>query len=240
MPRIACVPLAGLALLLGYLAPPTGTADAQQRGRREDRATDVQPSASRPSEAGARTLLRCEATTFRLDLPAAQIASLDARPLATQGPTAEKLAEALGKLGRSALLLHCDQPLTTGQSSQVDLARDVPYVTGRGAASGPQMPGTAVSRQRVGWTLNLQANAADPGDSGRVNIEMSLDLSFMNPSTVEVDSDVLAPIFARAEQKYSGLAALGQPLILISADGGPNAAPDEGTAIITLLKLSAP
>ena len=249
--RLAGVASIGLVGLVTWLAWP---AAAQSRGetRRSERTEparavveDLQEQKpERPAPERPRPEIqsvRFEATVFQVQVAKERVADLDAKALAAAGATPGQLAKALQDVGLAQILYRVDQAVALGspQRNRIEVAKDAPYVTGTATTPSGQQA-TSIARQKVGAKFDLQGWYPDEKNTTRVSAVLQIDLALVSASGVHVGTDTAAPMFWQIQQTYSGVLQLGQPAVVLTADGGATSEADKPLAFVTLIKLSDP
>ncbi len=228
------------AWLLLCLPLPAG---AQERREPARRGPTTRPAVAARGESDTASAtpappthsLRFEATVFQVAMPREKTIELDARKLATNGPTPAKLAESLKAFGKPAALCRVDQLLVAGRSARIQVSTDVPYVTGTQTTSAGQKS-TSIARYSAGATFNVASNVPDGAEAQFGQAQVEVEIGTMTDRTIRGDDETVAPIFWRVSQTCS-CAQSGRPVVLLSA-GPATASTEDAMAYVTLLSLS--
>jgi hypothetical protein len=193
----------------------------------------VQPEKHAPEPAS----VRLQVTVFKVEVEKSKLIELDAKRLAADGATPAKLAQVLQGFGAADAMYRIDQ-VVAGGGKKASISCSTPYTSGTGTSKEGQQT-VQVARADTGVQIGFSATYAE-NDRQHLRINLELDLSTMTKSVVEVGKDSAAPIFWKVQQSFGDMVAIGQSIVLLSADGGARA--DVGTpiAFVTLVTLSDP
>jgi hypothetical protein len=177
---------------------------------------------------------------FQIEIARERLVDLDAKALAAEGPTPAKLAKVLEKLGSARVLYLADQTLAADgiPASGPQIARDTPYVTGREKSAEGEIT-KSVDHKKLGAKFDVSASCTEDADWQTFQVRLGIEFGLQTDSRVQTGEQTNAPIFWNFRQHYGGATELGQPVVLISADGTPPLEGDRALALITLVEFSA-
>lgn len=220
-----------------------------QRGEREptqEERSEEKPTAT-PRPVAPQPSVRFEAVVYRLAMSGENAVRVDAAELAEQS-TLMEFDEALRGLGEAQLLYRVDQTVALHDGDQAQSRRgrrrvmitaDQPYVSGS-IVSEDGKERAAIARREIGVVFELAGMWVGDPSPEVVQLTLTVQLSVLESSGVQMGPDLTSPVFRDVEQLYSGDAEPGKPIVLLSLDGATPDADGRATAYITRARLSRP
>jgi hypothetical protein len=199
---------------------------------------DARPEAAKGGGGGAKPQIppapglssaRFQATVYKLRVPAAKAAQVDANTLTTKAATPEDLLKALAELGRVQTMYQVDQAVGL-DAGRILVGANVPVVTGtRQMVSGETI--RRMQYQSFGAAFTVSVGPAK--DAGRKGADVAVSISGAVPTGKQAgaESGRAPPEAARKmELAYNGPAAFGRPFVFAAVD---STAPDsEGNSTV--------
>ncbi|MBN2448570.1 MAG: hypothetical protein JXO22_17720 [Phycisphaerae bacterium] len=240
------VALTMLAFVIGSVFTTESLAQQSDRGDQdaargrggtpqESRRVAMRDSAPQQERPDMRSV-RVEMTVFLVALAENKLVDLDAKALAASADTPATLHSALETFGKVDTLYRVDQrSRVANRGARVQLSRDVPYVSGMRTDKDGRVL-TGVARTDVGTSVNYNVWLDEPGTVAYADV--SIELSMITGSSVTTMDDVKSPVFWKARQDYGGSSKLGEPIVILSADGGGTDGSEDVYAYVTLVRFS--
>lgn len=194
--------------------PQIGTAKGPATGPAPARAIDVESA-------------RFRAAVCQTQLPANRVDEMDAAALgAIKAKTAGDFRTALAKLGKTKLLYQVDQVVDL-RKERIKLSAKAPMVTGSRRTGGGQTT-RMIQYARVGALFDIEGKQVEGPEGKSVHVRLTIDLSALSDSGVEIAEGVPAPIVRQVTLTYKGPVEPGRPIVMVSIDssaGGKDAKP---------------
>ena len=176
-----------------------------------------------------------QATIYELHLPAESIVGLDAANLAGLAADPVAFEAALSKKGDAKALYRIDQPVKFA-GDRVLIENKVPMTT----HVSPSVAGREVKTfhyQSLGAILNFKGSP-ETGDS--IAVELALELSAMNESTVDIAPNTPAALLRKDIMNYKGPVTSGKPVVILNVDAGTPDAAGNAVAYIARIVVNKP
>ncbi len=198
-----------------------------------------------------------DATIYDVRIPIDQIGKIDGVVLAAEAAaSAADFEKALAKLGTAQPLYRANQSVRLA-GDIISIGTQTPYVTNtQVTASGQTI--NSISYRSTGAIFSLAGKAngspvvltADPtrprtftntsGPPGRMELDLSIQVSSLSEGTTAISSTVKAPVFRNATMSHKGIVTANQPFVVISADGATVDNNGKAVAYIARVVVGAP
>jgi hypothetical protein len=171
-------------------------------------------SPSAPQQSAA----KFELSVFETQIPCDRIAALEAAKLTERAQSCLSLQESLGQFGKTTVLYRTEQIVVLSSGPKLLLGSNVPFLRGTQVTKEGQRT-SQVEYEKLGCDVLLNGSWDDERrECGEVTA--SIKMSALSDSRIEIGNGVLAPVFRKIEQPFSGPITSGQPIILLSVDAG--------------------
>ncbi len=173
------------------------------------------PPAPEPTPLPETASARFEATVFQTRLSDEKAAGLSAHALVAKAATAEQLEAALGEMGKTQALYAVDQRVRL-KEDRIKVQRRAPFVTNARVTESGRIVRT-VQYENIGADVAVSAQTA-AGDL--LDLDLTIDLSAMSKSAVEIAEGVQAVALHKVVLVHKGPVEPGKPFVLVGVDLG--------------------
>jgi hypothetical protein len=171
-----------------------------------------------------------DATIYDVRIAPDQIGLLDVDALAKASGSAADFEKALGVLGATKPIYRANQSVRLAFDS-ITIGRTEPYVAASNASRSGQVV-NSVQYSNVGALFDLMGKT---GADGRMEVDLSIQVSTLTEGSTAISNDVKAPVFRRVTMSRKGLVEANKPFVVISIDAA--ALDPDGKAVAYIARV---
>jgi hypothetical protein len=223
-----------IAAVLSVAAYGMSAAQAQIRGTGAagpGMAPATAPAGTAPTEGPTCPF---DATIYELRLPPEQISRLDRDALSRAAGSVQDFEKALGAFGSIKPLYRANQSVHLA-GDVVAIGTSTPYVTGSVANARGGVTNT-VNYSNTGANFNIAGRASG---GSRIELDLSVQISSLSDSSLNISNDVKAPIFRNSTMALKGMIQALQPFVMVSVDGANLDAEGKAVAFVARVTVGA-